>query len=92
MPLSNLVKVHQEAIKQIISSNHGSKPLDLGSYTGGRDARNTVNLFVEPAPQAGWEDLVAMETELAHLLDARVIIFASADAVPAAVMEKACPL
>lgn len=92
MPLSNLVQVHQEAIKKIIASHKGRNPLDLGNYTGGRDARNTVNLFVEPLPAAGWKDLVAMETELSHLLDARVIIFASSEAVPEAVMSNACPI
>lgn len=92
MPLSNLVQAHQAAIKKIIAANNGRNPMDLGTYTGGRDVRNTVNLFVEPLPEAGWEDLVAMETELAHLLDARVVIYANAEAVPAAVMDKASPI
>lgn len=92
MPLSNLVKAHQEIIKQIIALHHGLNPLDLGYNTGGRDARNTVNLFIEIAPEADWEDLVAMETELAHVLDARVIIFANREAVPEDVMANASPI
>ncbi|MBL8505729.1 MAG: hypothetical protein JNJ51_05150 [Methylobacillus glycogenes] len=92
MPLSNLVQAHQEAIKKIIASHKGRNPLDLGNYTGGRDARNTVNLFVEPLPAAGWKDLVAMETELSHLLDAKVVIYANAEAVPATVMAAASPI
>lgn len=92
MPLSNLVKSQQEAIKQIIARHHGRNPLDLGHNMGGRDARNTVHLFIEIDPEAAWEDLVAIETELAHLLDARVIIFANREAVPEAVMAIASPI